>query len=253
MDRGSDGTGERHQRQRGSRRIWKRHGLQPHRYRQIKLLNDPNFVDKLRDMVGDYVDPPAHAIVLSLDEKRQMQALNSTQPGLPLKKGRLGTMTHDYKRHGDHDPVCCAQRPRRTPTKSSPPSDEGHQALVRSIHNASGCLPAAAQRLAVNQGPGPQETVQKSSVTKQTSENNSRSRRPLSPTTAIAKKVIPEPIFVVAVPVALLVWFVPVKNARSQLRRRVVVTRVRSQASIPRALGRRLLGVRGEPAPQHVA
>src|SRR5665213_588555 len=82
------------------RRIWKAHGLQPHRYRQFKLSNDPRFVDKLRDVVGLYVDPPAHAIVLSLDEKSQIQALDRTQPGLPLKKGRLGTMTHDYKRHG---------------------------------------------------------------------------------------------------------------------------------------------------------
>lgn len=82
------------------RRIWKAHGLQPHRYRQFKLSNDPKFVDKLRDVVGLYVDPPAHAIVLSVDEKSQIQALDRTQPGLPLKKGRLGTMTHDYKRHG---------------------------------------------------------------------------------------------------------------------------------------------------------
>ena len=82
------------------RRIWKAHGLQPHRCRQFKLSNDPNFVAKLRDVVGLYVDPPAHAIVLSVDEKSQIQALDRTQPGLPLKKGRLGTMTHDYKRHG---------------------------------------------------------------------------------------------------------------------------------------------------------
>ena len=82
------------------RRIWKAHGLQPHRYRQFKLSTDPKFVAKLRDVVGLYVDPPAHAIVLSVDEKSQIQALDRTQPGLPLKKGRLGTMTHDYKRHG---------------------------------------------------------------------------------------------------------------------------------------------------------
>lgn len=82
------------------RRIWKAHGLQPHRCRQFKLSNDPNFVPKLRDVVGLYVDPPAHAIVLSVDEKSQIQALDRTQPGLPLKKGRLGTVTHDYKRHG---------------------------------------------------------------------------------------------------------------------------------------------------------
>ena len=81
------------------RRIWRCHGLQPHRYRQFKLSNDPNFAGKLRDVVGLYVDPPAHAIVLSIDEKSQIQALDRTQPGLPMKKGRLGTMTHDYKRN----------------------------------------------------------------------------------------------------------------------------------------------------------
>jgi transposase len=68
-------------------RIWRTHGLQPHRMRQFKLSNDPRFVDKLRDVVGLYVDPPAHAIVLSVDEKSQIQALDRTQPGLPLKKG----------------------------------------------------------------------------------------------------------------------------------------------------------------------
>jgi len=82
------------------RRLWKAHGLQPHRCRQFKLSKDPMFVEKLRDVVGLYVDPPAHAIVLSVDEKSQIQALDRTQPGLPLKKGRAGTMTHDYKRHG---------------------------------------------------------------------------------------------------------------------------------------------------------
>ena len=81
-------------------RIWRAHGLQPHRMRQFKLSNDPRFVDKLRNVVGLYVDPPAHAIVLSVDEKSQIQALDRTQPGLPLKKGRAGTMTHDYERHG---------------------------------------------------------------------------------------------------------------------------------------------------------
>jgi transposase len=81
-------------------RIWRAHGLQPHRVRQFKLSRDPEFVPKLRDIVGLYVDPPAHAIVLSVDEKSQIQALDRTQPGLPLKPGRLGTMTHDYKRNG---------------------------------------------------------------------------------------------------------------------------------------------------------
>ncbi len=81
-------------------RIWKAHGLAPHRLRRFKLSRDPDFVPKLRDVVGLYVDPPAHAIVLSVDEKSQIQALDRTQPGLPMKKGRLGTMTHDYKRNG---------------------------------------------------------------------------------------------------------------------------------------------------------
>ena len=80
--------------------IWKAHGLAPHRWRSFKLSTDPAFAEKLRDIVGLYVDPPAHAVVLSVDEKSQIQALDRTQPGLPMKKGRLGTMTHDYKRHG---------------------------------------------------------------------------------------------------------------------------------------------------------
>src|SRR5512141_750734 len=81
-------------------RIWRAHGLQPHRVKQFKLSTDPQFVDKLRDVVGLYVDPPAHAVVLSVDEQSQIQALDLTQPGLPMKKGRAGTMTHDYKRNG---------------------------------------------------------------------------------------------------------------------------------------------------------
>jgi transposase len=81
-------------------RIWAAHGLQPHRARTFKLSNDPAFAAKLRDVVGLYIDPPAHAVVLSVDEKSQIQALDRTQPGLPIKKGRAGTMTHDYVRHG---------------------------------------------------------------------------------------------------------------------------------------------------------
>lgn len=81
-------------------RIWRAHGLAPHRMRQFKLSTDPLFADRLRDVVGLYVDPPAHAVVLSVDEKSQIQALDRTQPGLPLKKGRAGTMTHDYRRNG---------------------------------------------------------------------------------------------------------------------------------------------------------
>src|SRR5271167_3971618 len=81
-------------------RIWRSHGLRPHRVRQFKLSNDPQFAAKLHEIVGLYVDPPDHAIVLSVDEKSQIQALDRTQPGLPMKKGRAGTITHDYKRHG---------------------------------------------------------------------------------------------------------------------------------------------------------
>jgi hypothetical protein len=80
-------------------RVWRSHGLQPHRLRTFKLSNDPAVATKVRDIVGLYVDPPAHAVVLSIDEKSQIQALDRTQPGLPLKRGRAGTMTHDYKRN----------------------------------------------------------------------------------------------------------------------------------------------------------
>ena len=81
-------------------KIWRAHGLAPHRFRQFKLSNDIAFVDKLQDVVGLYVNPPAHAVVLSMDEKSQIQALDRTQPSLPMKPGRLGTLTHDYKRNG---------------------------------------------------------------------------------------------------------------------------------------------------------
>ena len=80
--------------------ILEAHRLAPHRVRTFKLSNDPRFVEKLRDVVGLYVNPPAHAVVLSVDEKSQIQALDRTQPGLPMKPGRAGTMTHDYKRNG---------------------------------------------------------------------------------------------------------------------------------------------------------
>jgi len=81
-------------------RIWRANGLTPHRMKTFKLSTDPRFVEKFTDVVGLYVDPPAHAVVLSIDEKSQIQALDRTQPGLPIKKGRAGTMTHDYIRHG---------------------------------------------------------------------------------------------------------------------------------------------------------
>lgn len=81
-------------------RIWDAHGLQPHRSETFKLSRDKRFVEKLTDVVGLYLNPPNKALVLCFDEKSQIQALDRTQPGLPMKKGRCGTMTHDYKRHG---------------------------------------------------------------------------------------------------------------------------------------------------------
>ena len=82
------------------RRIWASHGLKPHRVKRFKLSTDPRFVEKLQDVVGLYICPPEKAVVFSVDEKSQIQALDRTQPGLPMKKGRAGTMTHDYKRNG---------------------------------------------------------------------------------------------------------------------------------------------------------
>ena len=82
------------------RRVWQANNLKPHLYRTFKLSNDPQFAEKLLDVVGLYLDPPDHALVLCCDEKSQIQALDRTQPGLPIKKGRCGTMTHDYKRNG---------------------------------------------------------------------------------------------------------------------------------------------------------
>lgn len=81
-------------------RIWRSHGLKPHLTRTFKLSRDPRFLEKLDDVIGLYLNPPEHALVFSVDEKSQIQALDRTQPGLPLVPGRAGTMTHDYKRHG---------------------------------------------------------------------------------------------------------------------------------------------------------
>ena len=81
-------------------KVWREHGIKPHLVRTFKVSNDPHFVEKLEDVVGLYLNCPEHALVLCCDEKSQVQALDRTQPGLPLKKGRAGTMTHDYVRHG---------------------------------------------------------------------------------------------------------------------------------------------------------
>ena len=80
--------------------IWRAHGLKPHLVDSFKVSNDPAFAEKVEDVVGLYLDPPDKAVVFSVDEKSQIQALDRSQPGLPMKKGRVGTMTHDYKRHG---------------------------------------------------------------------------------------------------------------------------------------------------------
>jgi transposase len=81
-------------------RIWKEHALKPHQVKGFKVSNDPRFAEKLQDVIGLYLDPPEKAIVFSVDEKSQIQALDRTQPGLPMKPGKCGTLTHDYKRHG---------------------------------------------------------------------------------------------------------------------------------------------------------
>jgi transposase len=81
-------------------RVWQANGLKPHLFRNFKLSNDKHFIEKVVDVVGLYLNPPEHALVLCVDEKTQIQALDRTQPSLPLKKGRCGTMTHDYKRNG---------------------------------------------------------------------------------------------------------------------------------------------------------
>lgn len=81
-------------------RIWRKYAVKPHQLKRFKLSRDPRLIEKIHDVVGLYLDPPVNAVVFSFDEKSQMQALDHTQPGLPLKKGRAGTMTHDYKRHG---------------------------------------------------------------------------------------------------------------------------------------------------------
>ena len=126
---------------RSVQRIWAAHGLEPHRVRSFKLSTDPAFAAKLRDVVGLYVDPPAHAVVLSVDEKSQIQALDRTQPGLPMKKGRAGTMTHDYIRNGTTTLFAalnvldgtvigqCMQRHR-------------HQELIRFLNRVEAAVPA---------------------------------------------------------------------------------------------------------------
>jgi len=93
------------------RRIWHKHGLKPHLSRTFKAGNDPEFAGKLEAILGLYLNPPEHAIVLCADEKSQIQALDRTPPGLRLKKGRCGAMTHDYKRNGTATPFAAMSAP----------------------------------------------------------------------------------------------------------------------------------------------
>ena len=122
-------------------RIWDANQLQPHRVRSFKRSRDPRFAEKMADVVGLYLDPPAHAVVLSIDEKSQIQALDRTQPGLPLKPGRCGTMTHDYKRHG---------RPRKSRQKSS--SGIEPPRLSRRLATTQGIGPITASAIAQSSG-----------------------------------------------------------------------------------------------------
>ena len=109
--------------------IWRAHGLKPHLVDSFKVSNDPAFAEKVEDVVGLYLDPPDKAVVFSVDEKSQIQALDRSQPGLPMKKGRAGTMTHDYKRHGTTTPVRGAQPARwqgHRPLHEAPPPPGVH-------------------------------------------------------------------------------------------------------------------------------
>jgi transposase len=117
---------------RSVQRILAAHQLAPHRIRTFKLSNDPAFAEKLKDIVGLYVDPPEHAVVLSVDEKSQIQALDRTQPSLPMKPGRAGTMTHDYKRY--HLLVRRPQRARRHCHR--------HQEFIRFLNTVEAQVPA---------------------------------------------------------------------------------------------------------------
>jgi hypothetical protein len=100
LDRRGDGQSHRRLALRTVQRLCDAHRFQPHRLRTFKRSNDPKFAEKAEDVVGLNMDPPAHAVVVSIDEKSQLQALHRTQPGLPLKPGKCLTMTHDYKRNG---------------------------------------------------------------------------------------------------------------------------------------------------------
>ena len=125
-------------------RIWRAHGLQPHRVRQFKLSNDPRFVEKLRDVVGLYLDPPAHAIVLSVDEKSQIQALDRTQPGLPMKKGRARHDDPRLQAARHHHALRRAERARRHRDRPNMQRHR-HQEFIRFLNAIEAAVPAGKQ------------------------------------------------------------------------------------------------------------
>ncbi len=126
---------------RSVQRIWASHQLQPHRIRTFKRSRDPAFAAKLEDIVGLYMAPPKHAIVLSVDEKSQIQALDRTQPGLPLKPGKAGTMTHDYKRHGTTT-LFAALNVLEGTVISRCMQRHRHQDFIRFLNAVEGAVPA---------------------------------------------------------------------------------------------------------------
>ena len=136
-------------------RIWVAHGLKPHLFRTFKISRDPNFVEKLEDVIGLYLSPPENAIVLSCDEKSQIQALDRTQPSLPFRSGRTKTVTHDYKRNGGRgrrpttDPATVAEIIRIT-TQEDPPNATHWS--TRDMAKAIGVSPATVQRIWVAHG-----------------------------------------------------------------------------------------------------
>ena len=128
--------------------IWQENGLAAHRFRQFKLSNDPAFAAKVEDVVGLYIDPPQHPVVLSIDEQLQIQALDRTQPVLPMKRGRLATMTHDDKRHGTTtlfaalnvlDGTVIGQNRQRIGTRNSSSSSMSSSSRCRRTSRSTSC------------------------------------------------------------------------------------------------------------------
>jgi hypothetical protein len=116
-------------------RMWSARGLKPHRVETFKLSNDKRFEEKFADVVGLYLNPPENAIVLCMDEKTQIQALDRTQPTLPIKPGQAGTMTHYYKRNGTTNPVRCPGRPDRRGDRPVPAPPPPHRVLEVPAHD----------------------------------------------------------------------------------------------------------------------